>query len=161
MPKRLPRMLLLGVLALLNLPSEGFAAEPRFAVLVGVGTYHPESVAEGITPASGGGLNLKSPPNDVALMNDVLSRYGFDSRNTVTLKDADATRDRITAAVRDNLLTLKAGSLAVFYYSGHGSALRGSDAGGEWIDETITTGVSQASRHAILSTTKSTAGSRR
>lgn len=133
-----PVLLALFVAALL-LRAETVSAQSRFAVLVGVGAYHPATAVEGMTstPGGDGSIDLKSPPNDVALMSDVLSYYGFDDKNSLVLTDAKATRQAIIDAVRKNLLMLPAGSLAVFYFSGHGSALKGKDGQGEWIDETI------------------------
>jgi hypothetical protein len=128
-------VLLAAGLALLQ-PS--FAAS-RFAVLVGVGEYDPNTEVGGVVQSAdpNHGINLKSPPNDLALMTEVMAYYGFNDKNSVTISDADATREGITDAVNKNLLTLSAGSLAVFYFSGHGSALKGKDDQGEWNDETI------------------------
>jgi hypothetical protein len=130
--------LLLTVILLLN-ARPMFAAGSRFAVLVGVGQYDPRTEVSGVVQSANPtfSINLKSPPNDLVLMNEVLSYYGFDDKNTVALSDANATRDGIINAVRTNLFTLPPGSLAVFYFSGHGSARKGTDSIGTWNDETI------------------------
>jgi hypothetical protein len=134
------RVLWIAVLicAALLQPAQAQAAS-RFAVLVGVGKYHPASVVEGMAPGGGPGrsIDLKSPPNDLVLMQELLSYYGFDDSNTLVLADTQATRQAIVDSVKSKLLTLPPGSLAVFYYSGHGSAVKSRDGRGESIDETI------------------------
>jgi hypothetical protein len=112
-------------------------AAARYAVIVGVGEYDPRTEAGGVVQAADRSANLKSPANDVGLISEVLSYYGFDDKNSTILLNADATRDKIINAVKSKLLVLPPGSLAVFYFSGHGSALTGHDNQGEWNDETI------------------------
>lgn len=134
------RALTMLILSSLLLQGNAYgAASPRFAVLVGVGQYDPKTAVGGILVNADPdhNVNLKSPPNDLALITEVLSYYGFNASNTVVLPDAYATHDAITDAVNDHLLTLPESSLAVFYFSGHGSQLRGKDGHGEWNDETI------------------------
>jgi hypothetical protein len=111
-----------------------FAAETsvwgasRQAVLVGVGKYHPDTIDR---------ADLDGPPNDITIMRRILKAYGFDDDNTTVLIDRDATRQSILDAVDNKLMTQPKESLAVFYFSGHGSALRSRNGVGEFNDETI------------------------
>ncbi|QJP14611.1 caspase family protein [Starkeya sp. ORNL1] len=119
------------LLAALLLHSGASRAAERYAVLVGVGKYDPATVVPGKDS-----IDLKGPPNDLVLMQEMLSYYGFNDGNTKVLADAEATRQGIIDAVKRHLLSLPGGSLAVLYFSGHGSALK-SDGQGESNDETI------------------------
>jgi hypothetical protein len=137
MSRALRFVLLLAALLLLH--SGMSQAADRFAVLVGIGKYDPATVVPGrtVAPGAGSSIDLKGPPNDLVLMQEVLSYYSFNDRNTKVLADARATRQGIIDAVKQHLLSLSSGSLAVFYYSGHGSALKSRDGHGESTDETI------------------------
>lgn len=123
-----PWRLFAVVVAVLAVWSDPGVAQERAAVLVGVGTYHPETTA---------GTNLKSPPNDLALMQEVLAQYGFRAEDETVLVDEQATRETIMRTVEERLLKLPSGALAVFYFSGHGSKLKGTDSIGSWENETI------------------------
>ena len=95
--------------------SQPLVAASKYAVLVGVAKYHPETIR---------GIDLKSPINDLALMQEVLSYYGFGAHEMLILADEKAQSDAIAQAVNNHLLTMERGSLAVFYFSGHGSKRR-------------------------------------
>jgi len=91
---------------------------PRFALLVGISKYkHQEN-----PPVPGA-------ENDVKLMEDTLvENYNFprDEKHIVTLKTAEATRDRITKEFKNFLIAnAKTNSaknpVIVFYFSGHGT----------------------------------------
>src|SRR5262249_13189513 len=114
---------LLLLLVVLCLRADVLAAASRYAVLVGVGKYDPQTV---------GGVDLNDPPNDLTLMQEVLAYHGFGANDMLILPDEKATREAIVNAVTGHLLSLERGSLAVFYFSGHGSTLKGDDPNGEW-----------------------------
>jgi hypothetical protein len=97
-------------------------------VLVGVGKYHPDTI---------GRRDLSSPKMDVEIMQEIISYLGFKSEDTEILLDDAANREKILGAVHDRLLTLSEGSRALFYFSGHGSKLKGTGSFGEWDNETI------------------------
>jgi hypothetical protein len=122
------RRLLLASLLIWLMAGADAWANSRQAVLVGVGKYHPDTIDK---------VDLEGPPNDLAVMRRILSLYGFDDNNTTVLADNRATREAILAAVRSRLLGQAPNSLAVFYFSGHGSALRSRSQVGEFNDETI------------------------
>src|ERR1700676_5279674 len=78
----------------------------RAAVVVGVGTYHPNTV---------NGQNLDGAGNDLALMQEVLAQYGFSRDDETVLIDEQASREAIIGAINQKLLSLDRGSFAVFY----------------------------------------------
>ena len=99
-------------------------AQERYAVLVGVGAY--ENLEER--------LQLRGPPNDVALMHAYLTNAGgFDEDNVVALTDngprAPRRRD-ILGALGDLEDRLTEGDFVLLYFAGHGSR-QPADAGAE------------------------------
>lgn len=102
----------------------------KLALLVGINGYQFDQDIP----------NLEGTSNDVDAMQDVLvRRYGFAPGNIVVLKDADASREAILRNLRQHLIArADANTVAIFYYSGHGSQQR--DVNGDepdgW-DETI------------------------
>jgi hypothetical protein len=117
-----------AVLLFLCLGCNACISRERAAVMVGVGTYHPDTVNR---------QNLDGVPNDLALMQEVLAQYGFVSDDETTLVDDQASRDAIIGAIQQKLLSLDRGSFGVFYFSGHGSKVKGGDVVGAWENETI------------------------
>lgn len=92
----------------------GGAPAGRYALLVGIADY------PGVGPA-GNQSDLRGPPTDVETMRALLvETYGFDPANVVVLRDAEATRERVTEAVQRHLGQAGPAGRAVFYYSGHG-----------------------------------------
>jgi len=61
--------------------------------------------------------------NDVEAMFEILvARYGFKAEDIRVLKDVEATRDNILAALHRHLIEpVATGDLSVFFYAGHGS----------------------------------------
>ncbi|SFJ98008.1 caspase family protein [Bradyrhizobium sp. cf659] len=116
------------ILLLLCIGCSTAIGRERAAVVVGVGTYHPKTV---------NGKNLDGAGNDLALMQEVLAQYGFSRDDETVLIDEQASREAIVAAINQKLLTLDRGSIAVFYFSGHGSTVKGNDKVGAWENETI------------------------
>lgn len=103
-------------------PSDLGADTPRAAedphkraLLIGINDYQYDDI-----PDLGGTLN------DVAAMRDVLlRRFGFASANIKELTNAGATRDGILSAIRSHLIEASSSAtVAVLYYSGHGSQKR-------------------------------------
>jgi hypothetical protein len=121
-------------------------AQTRRAVLVGINKYHPavEAASPGTepngevkeavakrrdTPKSRGSYpDLDGCLNDVDAMHDVLiARYGFLPENVTVLRDSEATREGIFAAIRKNLIeSVSSGDEVVFFYAGHGSQVTNS-----------------------------------
>ncbi|GAB9236709.1 caspase family protein [Bradyrhizobium diazoefficiens] len=118
-----------AILLLLCLCCGGAAiGRERAAVVVGVGTYDPHTV---------NGQNLDGAGNDLALMQEILAQYGFGRDDETILMDEQASREAIMGAIKQKLLSLDRGSRAVFYFSGHGSTVKGNDKVGAWENETI------------------------
>ncbi len=113
----------------------GASSPTRRALLIGIGIYNPDqakpaSAAKGNAPARNF-PNLDGPKTDLADMRDILSRkYGFTVFHE--LKDQEATRAAILAAIRKHLIDeASAGDICVFYYSGHGSQVKNTRGGEE------------------------------
>ena len=98
-------ILLICCLALTTL-----ARDQKLALLVGVGQY----------PA-GNGWPAISAANDLAHLEQVLARWGFDPAGVLTLRDEQATRAGILAAIQRHLIQqAKPGAFVYFHFSGHG-----------------------------------------
>lgn len=112
-------------------------AETKRALLIAINTYEtsrrpvhaPAGTAAG-KPGSGGRWdgpvwhNLDGALNDLNSVHELLisSKFGFADRNIHMLRDSQATREQILAAMRKYLLEEPApGDTVVFYYAGHGS----------------------------------------
>lgn len=102
----------------------------KLALIVGINDYKYDAEIS----------DLQGTGNDVAAVEDVLKRrFGFADGDVVVLKDASATKDNVLRTFREHLIR-RAGkeSVAVFYYSGHGSQMWDSsgDESDGW-DETL------------------------
>jgi len=98
-------------------PSWGSA---KRALIVAVAEYAP-----------GTGWARTSADNDLGHLRRLFAEQGFSDVHE--LRDAEATRDGIVRAFRDQLLTpARPGDLTVFYYAGHGQQL--TDDGDDEID---------------------------
>ena len=113
-----------GGLFALTIPGTADAEARLRAVLVGVGDYlHLEA-------------DLKGPPNDVALMADMLQRRGVAHDDIVQITDgADLLPDRLTilTALQQTVANSAVGDTVLIYFSGHGSQapdLNGDEQGG-------------------------------
>lgn len=87
----------------------------RRALLVGVNDYkYDDDISD-----------LGGTANDVDAMRDVLvRRFGFTESDLVVLKDKQATKANILKSFREHLIaSAGADTIAVFYYSGHGSQM--------------------------------------
>lgn len=91
--------------------SLAFAGE-KYALLIGIGAY------------SGGGFPaLEGPPHDLDAIAAVLtSDYGFSPSNITSLKDGQATRAGILAALDQMIARTHPGDFLLIYYSGHGTS---------------------------------------
>lgn len=90
------------------------AAADRYALLIGVSDY--PSFPGVSTPS-----RLDGPANDVDALQTVLTqKWGFPSAGIRTLKNREATRTAILAALDDLAKRAKAGDSVFIYYSGHG-----------------------------------------
>lgn len=83
-------------------------AEARVALVVGNGAY-PEAP-------------LKNPPQDARAMAQALEGCGFQVRLVL-----NANRDELFRAVREFGERIRGGGVGLFYYAGHGMAVRGAN----------------------------------
>lgn len=83
-----------------------------YALLVGINEYHPKSSVK----------NLKGCVNDVNAMDAFLKKnYKHLKPDIKQVLNQDATRENLIKKFRSQLSQAKAGDIAMFYYSGHGS----------------------------------------
>ena len=66
-------VLLAAGLCIFGWPVEAHAGGERYAVLVGVGKYHPDTIER---------VDLKGPAFDLITMQEILGYYGFNDSNT-------------------------------------------------------------------------------
>ena len=115
------------------------AAQTRRALLIGINRYHytadvvrrweaslPRRVANPTpsldTARRDDMSDLYGPLNDVESVRTVLvARYQFAPANVRVLRNAEAARDSILAAIRLLIEQTAAGDEVLFYYAGHGS----------------------------------------
>ena len=85
----------------------------KLALLIGINEY----------PESDRFFDLYGCVNDVALQKNLLiSRFGFNPADIVTLTDAQASRDNIIETFQEHLIKqAQAGDVVVFHFSGHGA----------------------------------------
>lgn len=118
-------------------------AQSRRAVVIGIDEY----VRPGMTPVGRGDppdprfwLNLDGAVNDSERIYDLLiARFGFAADDIVHLRNDEAERDDIIAAIEDHLIDkTEAGDIAFLYYAGHGSRVRNSlSTEADMLDESI------------------------
>jgi hypothetical protein len=100
------------------------------AVLVGINDYTASSFpAPDTAPLPDRDWeDLQGAVTDVGILRELLiSRYGFEPANIITLTDQEATGAAILDALEQNLLRpSKKDDIAFFYYSGHGSQVANS-----------------------------------
>ncbi|MGC9524212.1 MAG: caspase family protein [Limnospira sp.] len=89
----------------------------KLALLVGINKY-PTAETRTVKPLSG-------CVTDVELQRELLiSRFGFQATDILTLTDNKATRENIEAGFTDHLIQqARPGDLVVFHFSGYGSSL--------------------------------------
>ena len=101
-----------------------------YGVFVGISDY----------PDNGPG-DLDYTAEDARLLYEGMQRVGMSADNGRLLTDADATRDQVTAAIRDIGSKMSDNDLMVVFYSGHGGrtertgAMQSADPDG--LDETL------------------------
>jgi hypothetical protein len=121
-------LLLCTICMLLSAPRPIAAQHQGVALLVGVGQYQ-----------EGSGWSTLNSRNDVVLMDSVLRLHGFQSKNIMSLTDAQATKAGISKAIRTHLTgKVQKGGMAVFHFSGHGQQVKddnGDEADG--LDEAL------------------------
>lgn len=104
-------------------------ANTRRALLIGINEY----------PNLEERYRLRGCVNDTELMGELLrERFGFRAENVARLRDRDATREAILAALARLESETRAGDTVVLHYSGHGSQMtdrEGDEPDG--LDETI------------------------
>lgn len=87
------------------------------ALLIGINTY----------PFLKDFAQLTGCHNDVSLIENVLKgKFGFDSKNIVTLLSEEATRCRIIREMTALVENCEENETVVFFFSGHGSRLNGA-----------------------------------
>lgn len=113
-------------------------AQEKHALLIGINKYQYEEVSvsqfSGMTAASGSSTaernwgNLRGAVNDVKNIKEILvSRFGFNRDNIITLLDEEATRENILAAIEKYVINNpNPGDDVFFFYAGHGSQVPNS-----------------------------------
>lgn len=89
--------------------SPALAGEKRVALLVGNGDYSHTT-------------SLRNPVNDVSALESKLKRFGFE-----VIKYENLEKDEMNRAVHDFGHTLREADIGLFYYSGHGVNVEGSN----------------------------------
>lgn len=100
-------------------------AQTKRALFIGINTYLPEGEKAG--------AGREAPPNLSGCVNDALSvkeimltRFGFEEKNTATLFDQAASRDAIIKAIEKLAVDSKSGDVVFIFYAGHGSQVTNS-----------------------------------
>lgn len=98
-----------------SLAAQGRPQPDRRALLIGIGDYGAAADADW--------EDLHGPPNDLALMRELLvGRFGFAADRVRTLRDAEATHAAIVGAIWTHLIEPAGpGTEVLLYYTGHGS----------------------------------------
>ncbi len=140
--RRVVSIIFVLVVIVVGLSSPNAHAETRRALLVGINQYR----AGGASPNSaitrgkisrdrlpvqagrGSWSDLEFAINDVEAMESLLqARFEFPKDNIRVLKDGDATREGILAAIESHLISAAApGDVSVFFFAGHGSQVTNS-----------------------------------
>jgi hypothetical protein len=108
-------------------------APPRasHALLIGISDY----------AGSTGVKSLMGPPNDIALVQDVLrKRFGVADKNIVTLLEKQATHSAIQKAFEELAARVKEGDFVYIHYSGHGSTRENKNGRGGYDQTWVTYG---------------------
>lgn len=112
------------------IPAAETGTARKVALLVGINAYEDSRIRV-----------LRGGLNDVEKMWDVLvGGFDFPPGHICVLRNEEATRDGILAAVRNHLVAnARPGDVVVFYYSGHGAQVLDQAGGDEpdGLDETI------------------------
>ncbi|MEZ5196629.1 MAG: caspase family protein [Bacteroidales bacterium] len=89
-----------------------FSEPTKHALIIAVGNY----------PAEGGWSQISSA-NDVALINDVLLKQGFDSKNIKVIGDSQAKKENIVDELTRLSEKIRKGDIVVLHFSGHGQQI--------------------------------------
>ncbi|MCB9251214.1 MAG: caspase family protein [Flavobacteriales bacterium] len=88
-------------------------AQTKIALIVAIGEYEKST-----------GWSSISSQNDVPLIKASLIKQGFNEKDILVLRDAEATKDGILKAIDSHLIERSSkDGIAVFHYSGHGQQL--------------------------------------
>ncbi|MBK7693994.1 MAG: caspase family protein [Saprospiraceae bacterium] len=102
------------VFILLAISAIVIQAQTKKALIVAIGTY----------PAASEITSLHSL-NDIPLIQSALSKLGFEEKDILILKDANATKQNILNGLESQLLkNVKEGDIAYFHFSGHGQQVQ-------------------------------------
>ncbi|MFZ1516134.1 MAG: caspase family protein, partial [Saprospiraceae bacterium] len=102
------------VFLLLAISTIVIQAQTKKAIIVAIGTY----------PAASEITSLHSL-NDIPLIQSALSKLGFEEKDILILKDANATKQNILNGLESQLLkNVKEGDIAYFHFSGHGQQVQ-------------------------------------
>ncbi len=111
MPNNLKNFAIYILLGLL--PCWSLAAEGRYALIIGIGQYSPDS----------GASVLPGIPKDMENVRKIARAMEIDERNIVELRDAQATRKNIVQALEKLRQQVQNGDQVLIYFSGHGTRL--------------------------------------
>ena len=95
------------------LPWWSQAAEGRYALIIGIGQYSPDS----------GASVLPGIPKDMENVRKIARAMQIEERNIVELRDAQATRKNIVQALEKLRQQVQNGDQVLIYFSGHGTRL--------------------------------------
>jgi hypothetical protein len=95
------------------LPWWSQAAEGRYALIIGIGQYSPDS----------GASVLPGIPKDMENVRKIARAMEIEERNIVELRDAQATRKNIVQALEKLRQQVQNGDQVLIYFSGHGTRL--------------------------------------
>lgn len=84
----------------------------KYAIIIAVGDYEPRT-----------GWGKVSSKNDIPLIKGALEQHEFLEENILILKDSEATREGILAALEKLKSQVKPGDIVVIHYSGHGQQM--------------------------------------
>ena len=119
----------LAALAASALPALASSPPVRRALLIGINEYATDAFPD-----------LRGAVNDVETTERILtSRFGFAPADVTVLTDAEATRDRILAALAELADIAAPGDFVYIHYSGHGSQVadQNGDETDDGMDETL------------------------
>lgn len=106
----------LSLMLLLDGRAGAMTADDRYAIVVGIGNYPPES-----------GWSRIHGDRDVKIVTEMLLKNGFPEDNIFVLVDSAATKSAIEAAFRELAGTLSEGDIVYVHFSAHGQQVTDID----------------------------------
>lgn len=103
-------------ISLLIFASVSLGAQQRHALLIGIGNYPEDS-----------GWPSIHGDNDIHIVKELLLKQGFAEENISTLKNADATKGKIVAAMTELKNQSNRGDVIYIHFSGHGQQVTDLD----------------------------------